>query len=887
MHRLLLLFFLSLFALQATATHNRAGEITYRHISGLTYEITIATCTKSSVDADREWLTINWGDITEGEILDSLQRDSIVFFDDVDAQRNVYIGLHTYSGPGTFIISVLDQNRNGGVINIPGSIDTPICFVSELIISPEFTGNNSVVLLNPPKALACLNRIWVFNPGGYDADGDILKYSLVPCRGELCEPIQGYLYPDESTAAADTFVIDENNGTVTWDAASYQGEYNFAILVEEFREINGVMIKVGSVLRDMQIDVDICDNNPPEITTIIDTCILINQGLQFDIEVSDPDNDPVSVSAIGGPLTEVENQATFNPSTNSFFWNPDCEEVQEQPHQVVFVATDNNFQNNLQDIAVVNIQVIAPAVENPTANPEGNTIALTWTPNTCLSNYSESQYDNFNYKIYRRADLYGYNPSECETGVPSYTGYELIATVNGIDTDSYIDDNLINYGTTYCYMIVTCWPNGAESIASEEVCSQINKVMPIMTNVSVETTHETNGENYIAWSPPTEIDSTQHPAPYQYKLYWSPGINSPSELIYESSLGLNLHFEDTTFTHSNIDTRSGNNTYHVEFYSNDNPIITSSLASSIFLTIQPDDNQLILQLHSQTPWVNHTYEIYRLNSGTYELIGTTTDNTYTDNGLQNQIEYCYYVKSIATYNDPSIVDPIINLSQTTCAKPVDLTPPCAPTLTIDDYCEEEYADLSWTNPNIDCLETDDVTAYNLYYSPTLNGIMEIHSTFTSPEEITFTFNENGLERSIAGCYYVTALDSLAQGLDGIIVQNESEPSNIICIDNCPEYELPNIFTPNIDGKNDLFTPFPYLSVDSVDFKVYSRWGDLVFETTDPDLNWDGKNMVSGNLSADGTYYYTIKIYLITLQGLIEDKRSGYIQLLGSKNEKIE
>ncbi len=53
------LFFL---ALVAVATHNRAGEITYRHISGLTYEITITTCTKTSVIADREWLKINWGD---------------------------------------------------------------------------------------------------------------------------------------------------------------------------------------------------------------------------------------------------------------------------------------------------------------------------------------------------------------------------------------------------------------------------------------------------------------------------------------------------------------------------------------------------------------------------------------------------------------------------------------------------------------------------------------------------------------------------------------------------------------------------------------------------------------------------------------------------------
>ncbi len=886
MRNLLLFLLFSLFAIQSYATHNRAGEITYRHISGLTYEIKITTCTKTSVQADREWLSIDWGDVAEGQPLDSIQRESIVFYSDIDAQQNVYIGMHTYSGLGAYTISVLDQNRNGGVLNIPGSIDTPICFVTELIISPEFAGNNSVVLLNPPKAMACLNRVWVFNPGGYDADGDILKYSLVPCRGINCQPIAGYQFPDAFTQADDTFTIDENNGTVTWDVASYQGEYNFAILVEEFREVNGQLIKVGSVLRDMQIDVDICDNNPPEITTISDTCILINQALQFGVDVFDPDGNPVSVEAIGGPLTEVQNQATFNTSTNIFSWNPDCEEVQETPYQVVFVATDNSFQNDLQDVAVVNIQVIAPGIENLEATPQNNAIQLSWTPHACINNYAESQYANFSYKIYRRIDFFGFEPADCETGVPEYTGYNLIATVNGLDSDSYLDENYINFGSTYCYLVVTCWPNGAESLASNETCTHIDKIMPVMTNVSVETTDSITGENYIAWSPPTAIDSIQYPPPYQYKLFWTTGIDQPNELIYESTLGDNLHWSDTTYTHNGIDTQTDNNTYRVEFYSGGNLVISSTLSSSVFLSITPGDNQLTLSMNSQTSWVNHTYEIYRLSGSTYELIGSTSESTYIDAGLLNLTEYCYYVKSIATYNDTSIIDPIINLSQITCGKPVDLTPPCPPTLTVEAFCEEEYAQLTWTNPSDSCASSDDITQYNIYYSPVLGDELELLTTVSSPTDFSFILNENGNLGSIAGCFYVTALDSLAAGINGELSQNESEPSNMICIDNCPTYELPNIFTPNQDGKNDFFTPFPYLYVDSVDFKIFSRWGDLTFETHDPDLNWDGTNMVSGNLSADGTYYYTITIYKITLNGIVEDKRHGYIQLLGGKKEKI-
>ncbi len=52
--------------------------------------------------------------------------------------------------------------------------------------------------------------------------------------------------------------------------------------------------------------------------------------------------------------------------------------------------------------------------------------------------------------------------------------------------------------------------------------------------------------------------------------------------------------------------------------------------------------------------------------------------------------------------------------------------------------------------------------------------------------------------SFAGCYYVTAVDRSG---------NESRPSNTVCKDNCPYYELPNVMTPNADGKNDLFEAF--------------------------------------------------------------------------------
>ena len=60
--RFFTLFFLSFSSIICHATHNRAGEITFRQVGVRTYEVTITTYTKSDAPADRCDLLIEWGD---------------------------------------------------------------------------------------------------------------------------------------------------------------------------------------------------------------------------------------------------------------------------------------------------------------------------------------------------------------------------------------------------------------------------------------------------------------------------------------------------------------------------------------------------------------------------------------------------------------------------------------------------------------------------------------------------------------------------------------------------------------------------------------------------------------------------------------------------------
>lgn len=53
-----------------------------------------------------------------------------------------------------------------------------------------------------------------------------------------------------------------------------------------------------------------------------------------------------------------------------------------------------------------------------------------------------------------------------------------------------------------------------------------------------------------------------------------------------------------------------------------------------------------------------------------------------------------------------------------------------------------------------------------------------------------------------------------------------------------ELFVPNTFTPNRDGRNDIFRPRGY-GIYNINFKVFNRWGELVFESKDINLGWDG------------------------------------------------
>lgn len=861
----------------ANATHNRAGDITYRHIAGFQYEITVKICTDNSSTVDRPFIPILWGD---GSEQDSIARSwgPIPVTDFQNTSENVYIGTHTFNSAGQYELLVVDPNRNSNINNIEGSVEQVFSIKTVLVIpsSPELGFfNNSVTFFNPPKGDACANSVYFYNPLAFDPDGDSLFYELVEPTGNAGNPIIGYTDPDDWSPGNEPdlngpITIDQNTGQLMWDEPVYGGEYNIALKISEYRQ--GVF--VGSVVRDMQIRVvGLCDNDPPEIAEIPDTCVIAGSGISIQVETSDPNDDPVSVTA-GGESFELNNSpSTFSTGTKVFSWQTICDHVRQDPYEVYITAMDISADVTLFNFTQFNVQVIAPPVENLDVTTETNDATITWDPSIC-ENAS-------GYKIYRKIGTSNIELDYCETGMPAGYGYTQIGTLEGWDNTLWLDED-IPFGNDICYRIVACFPDGAESIVSDEFCARIDLEVPVITKVSIGETSLVNGVDTLQWIPPLEIDTTDFTGPYHYDIFVGEGDEYPNQLVFTTSPTTILNLGLITYIHEGQNTEEIRNNYRIAFYSNDELITSSYPSSSTFLTLAPGDNQIELSWEFNVGWINDSYDIYRSENGVdYDFIDNTTNTTYLDTGLTNNKEYCYYVVARGQFDDPLVNFELINYSQRSCTQPWDQTPPCPPVLAYEGSCEEQDLTLTWNNPNLTC--ADDVTAYNVYFSPTLDGSFELISTVDGADNTEFDLTEG----YFVGCFRITALDSLLENPFGELNQNESVYSDTICIEGCPVYELPNVITANNDNINDIFEPFPYRSIRDIDIRIYNRWGEEVFRTTDRDILWDGTHQDTEQPVSDGVYYYVCVVNQFSINGIVPKTLTGYLHLLDNQPQSGE
>ncbi|CCH01484.1 hypothetical protein FAES_3477 [Fibrella aestuarina BUZ 2] len=948
------------------ATHVRAGEITTRRLpssgSALTYEITLTA----------------YYDVTNRLSQDAAAAatESLFCFGDGNFQNvprlsirplnaattvNIYRIVYTYAGPGTYTISarVINRNDNTRNINNGNSLNVNF-FVSTTISANGSLGlNSNPVLLNAPVDTARISQRYCHNPAAFDPDGDSLSYRIatpqrsadeignvnaVACRSL---PVPVYVLPNvigapgrtEAGSSPATFTVDPRTGDVCWDAPVEAGQYNYAFVIQEWRQ--GVLI--GEITRDVQVIVLDGPNKRPLIDPIADICAEAGSLITQAIRATDPDGNRILLQGYGGPFNRTPEGTQYapallppayasltpaasqpSPATGTFSWQTNCSQLRQDPYQITIKATDQPPRGtafSLNSYETFGVRLIAPRPQNLTARPlagvgtSGRAIQLNWSGYSCLPPTPPADQQPSQMIVYRQEGCDTRNPPSCTTGILS--GYTRIGSVP-LTATTFTDTTNLRRGVSYTYRIVAQFalPTGGESVVSAGVCLSLPLLAPVLTQVTVDSTGPATGAGRgvitVRWSRPIGLNPADGGGPFQYRLLRAEGATSTAfTQLTAVSTGLLPSVVDTFFVDRGVNTAGAVYRYRLEFYTTVNGQLlrqeTTEIANSVRLSATGGIRQIELSWAAAVPWSNdnQTHLVYRSRTGpagpfnliaqvavqgpaTYRYVDSGADLVASDGNTSGALSldssYCYRVQTVGQYADPTIrarTGRLLNFSQIQCASPGDTTRPCAPALTVDQlncanlapdaFCNQaSFANtLTWSYPTQVGGQACDarIASYNLYYARYEGDSLRLLANIPAP---TTTFVHQNLT-TVAGCYEVRAVNN--RGL-------ESGPSNRVCKDICPLFALPNLFTPNGDGKNDVFTPLrcPRF-VERVEVVIYNRWGVKVYTSVGGEVAWNGKTG-DGRELPGGLYYYEVRVVYAGLQrNAAPQLIKGYVQLI--------
>lgn len=135
----------------------------------------------------------------------------------------------------------------------------------------------------------------------------------------------------------------------------------------------------------------------------------------------------------------------------------------------------------------------------------------------------------------------------------------------------------------------------------------------------------------------------------------------------------------------------------------------------------------------------------------------------------------------------------------------------------------------------------------------------------APDRVTYSWNTGDSTESII-------IDSVGQYILTITDANCSA-SNSVLVDTCPNFGIPNAFTPNGDDLNDVF--FVYgLGLFEYELLIFNRWGQLIYKSNDQNEGWDGT--VNGKPCQIDVYVYKI---IYRGLGLAEKQKVGRVALI--------
>ena len=382
--------------------------------------------------------------------------------------------------------------------------------------------------------------------------------------------------------------------------------------------------------------------------------------------------------------------------------------------------------------------------------------------------------------------------------------FHNIAAVTG---GSYTQTGLNTVDSIYCYRIAAVDECTGNETYSNTVCTTFIQVLA------------QEGQNLVNWNTET-LPQFMHYEVIKNGVQAGPPItNSAVMQITDASVECNVGYCYQTIVVYNNGSRSLSIESCVTGINNLPPAAVSSLTatvsgSSIFIDWQNGASIAF-------------YQVYRSeNNGPFELAGQATTLPYEDRNLRPHLNrYCYYI-----------------VYQNTCGNQSSAGAQACAVRLKGSNLKNQYYELQWTG-----------------YSGWANGIsdylLEIMDEKGNPlgAPISLGTNATSYMDPITQNRQISKYRIIALSKDSIPLISYS---NIILADIPLQVFVPNSFTPNNDGLNDIFTA-KGLFIDQFSMEIYNRWGELLYHTSELEKGWDG--VFNGSLSPEDTYTYRIQV----------------------------
>jgi len=191
--------------------------------------------------------------------------------------------------------------------------------------------------------------------------------------------------------------------------------------------------------------------------------------------------------------------------------------------------------------------------------------------------------------------------------------------------------------------------------------------------------------------------------------------------------------------------------------------------------------------------------------------------------------------------------------------------------------ESGYLDMSLSIISVNGCRIDTIFSDFIYISPSPEAAFNYTPNKVSSVNPIVTFNNESLNASFNNWYINNELIEINEnsiedyrfegiGLQEVMLVVENEEG---CLDSMTQvvdiipdftYFLPNAFTPNGDGKNEVFKGEGVLTeVSSFSMIIFDRWGSKIYETENIASGWNGRKNNNGAILPNGAYQYIIRV----------------------------